>query len=74
MKTFVLLVLTVIALFLWQRGDERNVKTSPNANVAPAAPAVTQQTAQHDWAKRSIDRAREVVADANSAQRQNQQP
>jgi hypothetical protein len=73
MKTFLVLVLTVVALFLWQRGGEPVVsKGSSVANNPVAPPIATQPVSEQNWAKHSIDRAREVVGQVRVAQEQSQ--
>jgi len=70
MKTFLVLVLTVTALFLWQRNSDRAVESTP-AVVNKPAPA---QVSEHDWAKHSIDSARRVANQVQTIRAQNDQP
>ena len=62
MKTFLLLVLTVTALYVWQRqGNDAVTATKPRAKTSVAAPAAGRPVSEHNWAKHSIDRAHEVA-------------
>lgn len=74
MKTFLLVVLTVAALFIWQRkSGGRAVETRPHESAAlEASPART--ISEHNWAKNSLDRARDVADQMQSARAEDQQP
>ena len=62
MKTFLLLVLTVTALYVWQRqGNDAVTATKPKPETSVAAPAAARPVSEHNWAKHSIDRAHEVA-------------
>jgi hypothetical protein len=62
MRTFLLLVLTVTALYVWQRqGNDAVTATKPSAETPVTAPVVPRPISEHDWAKHSIDRAHEVA-------------
>ena len=75
MRTFLLLVLTVTALYVWQRqGNDAVTATKPRAETAVATPAVPRPVSEHDWAKHSIDRAHEVANQVREARQQNEQP
>jgi hypothetical protein len=71
-KTFVVLVLTVAALFLWQRNPE---KARPTGSVMDK-PASSPSTAvsQHNWAKNSLDRAHEAIDAVQRARAGGQEP
>jgi hypothetical protein len=79
MKTFVVLVLTVTALFLWQRNGTQTTASNPEPptkavlQTAPAQP-VSQPVSNGDWAKHSIDRAREVASQVQATRRENERP
>jgi hypothetical protein len=62
MKTFVLLVLTVTALFIWQKHDgSPRTASKPKAETSVAASTGSRPVSEHDWAKRSLDRTHEVM-------------
>jgi hypothetical protein len=75
MRTFLLLVLTVTALYVWQRqGNDAVTAAKPRAETAVATPAVPRPVSEHDWAKHSIDRAHEVANQVRETRQQNEQP
>jgi hypothetical protein len=74
MKTFVVLVLTVTALFLWQRNGTQTTATSPKSEVKAMSQSSSRPASEGDWAKHSIDRAREVAGEVQASRRENQQP
>ena len=63
MKTFLVLALSVTALYLWQRSGERDAVPENKAAVAKVAtaPASPRPVSEHNWAKHSLDRAHEVA-------------
>ncbi|HEY1582629.1 MAG TPA: hypothetical protein VGF73_05985 [Chthoniobacterales bacterium] len=74
MKTFFVLVLSVTALFVWQRKAEEAGNATPrpavNADITTAAqPSVSE----HNWAKNSLDRAHEVMDQVRETREQNDQ-
>jgi hypothetical protein len=74
MRTFLLLVLTVTALYVWQRqGNDAVTATKPRAETAVATRAA-RPVSEHDWAKHSIDRTHEVANQVRETRRQNEQP
>jgi len=75
MKTFLLLVLTVTALYVWQRqGNDAVTATKPRVETAVATQAASRPVSEHDWAKHSIDRAHEVANQVRETCQQNEQP
>lgn len=70
MKMFLVLVLTVTALFLWQRNSDRLVESTPPVvnNRAPT------QVSEHDWAKNSLDSAQRVANQVRTIRAENEQP
>jgi hypothetical protein len=75
MKTFLLLVLTVTALYVWQRqGNDAVTATKPKAERLVVTPAAPRPVSEHDWAKHSIDRAHEVANQVRKTRQQNEQP
>ena len=76
MKTFLVLVLSVTALYLWQRSGERDAVTEskPTADKVAAAPATPRPVYEHDWAKHSLDRTHEVMDQVQESRQSNEQP
>jgi len=75
MRTFLLLVLTVTALYVWQRqGNDAVTATKPRAETPVTTRAAARPISEHDWAKRSIDRAHEVANQVRETRQQNEQP
>jgi hypothetical protein len=75
MRTFLLLVLTVTALYVWQRhGDDAVTATRPRTETAVATRTPPRPVSEHDWAKHSIDRAHEVANQVRETRQQNEQP
>ena len=77
MKTFLVLVLTVTALFLWQRNASQNAATgaSSRSEAKVTAPASSSQPVSNgDWMKHSLDRAHEVAGQVQAARNQGDQP
>ena len=66
---FLILVLSVTALFVWQRSNQETTRKNQ-----PAAPAQASTVSEHDWAKHSLDRAHEVANQVTRARQQNEQP
>ena len=75
MKMFLLLVVSVTALFVWQRyGSSNAAPESKPATASAAAPATPRPIYEHDWAKHSLDRAQEVANQVRETRQQNEQP
>jgi hypothetical protein len=79
MKTFVVLVLTVTALFLWQRNGTQTAANGAKAEAKATLPSSSQPTqtskvSDGNWAKHSLDRAHEVAAQVQATRRENGQP
>ncbi len=80
MRSF--LILVVIAglsgLYYWQKHHETVAATGPAkppaAAVAQLTPAPSGQASEHNWMKRSLDRARDVRDNARDKTQQSQQP
>ena len=71
---FLLLVLTVTALFVWQRSGDNDAATSPPPEAKVAGPATPRPIYEHDWAKHSLDRANDVANQVRKARQPNEQP
>jgi hypothetical protein len=75
MKTFLVLVLSVAALFVWQRqGSDVRPATKPQIATRSAPTTAPPPVSEHNWAKHSIDRAREVADQVRQSREQNGQP
>ncbi|HEX4666608.1 MAG TPA: hypothetical protein VH207_08405 [Chthoniobacterales bacterium] len=75
MKTFLVLVLSVTALFVWQREGEKNaVANKPRSAMPSAATASPRPVSEHNWAKNSLDRARAMVNQVQQSRAGNEQP
>jgi len=75
MKTFLVLVLSVTALFVWQRQSTNSVSaTKPPSEIRAASSASPRPVSEHDWAKHSIDRAHEVADQVRQSREQNERP
>jgi hypothetical protein len=76
MKTFLVLVLSVTAIFIWQRNGDRSAAVENNAAVekTAAAPATPRPVYEHDWAKHSLDRAHAVADQVRETRQSNEQP
>jgi hypothetical protein len=78
MKTFVLVVLSVGALYLWQRqGSETSAPVRPAA-AAPVAsvsrPEPAHMASQGNWVKSPLDRAHQVADQVRASRSGNEQP
>jgi hypothetical protein len=76
MKMFLVLVLSLTALFLWQRRSSSDAvsENKPPVTTTVAAPAVPRPVYEHDWAKHSLDRTHEVMDQVEQTRRSNEQP
>ncbi|MEO5719579.1 MAG: hypothetical protein ABIR29_13550 [Chthoniobacterales bacterium] len=73
MKTFVVLVLSVIALFVWQRQNQQTAAPAqPTVGKTTSAPAAPRPVSEHNWAKHSLDRAHEVANQVQQSREQNE--
>ncbi len=78
MRSF--LILVVIAglsgLYYWQKHHETVAATGPAkppaAAVAQLSPAPSGQASEHNWMKRSLDRARDVTEQARAQTQESQ--
>jgi hypothetical protein len=74
MKMFLLLVLTVAALFVWQRSGNNDAATGAPPAAKVAGLATPRPIYEHDWAKHSLDRANEVANQVRKVRQENEQP
>ena len=59
-------------LYLWQKSNEP--APVPSEHASGVTPAQPRQVSEHDWAKHSIDRAREVAEQARKRTQDAQNP
>jgi hypothetical protein len=76
MKTFLVLVLSVTALYLWQRSGDQDAATDgkPAVQKVAVAAATPSVVSEHNWAKHSLDRTHEVIDQVQQTRRSNEQP
>ena len=75
MKTFLLLVLSVTALFIWQRnGKPAATETKATHEIPTATSSPARPTSDHNWAKRSLDRAQEVADQVRKSREEDHLP
>ena len=76
MKTFLVLVLSVTALYLWQRSGDQETATQskPTTGKITTAAVTPGPVSEHNWAKHSLDRTHEVMDQVQQARRSNEQP
>jgi hypothetical protein len=75
MKTFLVLVLSVTALFVWQREGEKSAGANkPPRATQSAATALPRPVSEHNWAKNSLDRAHVVADQLQQSRAGNNQP
>ena len=76
MKTFLVLVLSVTALYVWQRSGDSDAVTEnkPAVEKVVAVAATPRPVYEHDWAKHSLDRTHEVMDQVWESRKQNDQP
>jgi hypothetical protein len=75
MKTFLLLVLTVTALFIWQRnGKPTATETKATREMPAATSSPARPTSDHNWAKHSLDRAHAVADQMRKSREENHPP
>jgi len=74
MKTFLVLVLSVAALFVWQRRGNDAPQPAPAQSAATESAAAPSPRVvwEHDWAKHSIDRTHEVLDQVRQTRDQNE--
>lgn len=74
MKTFLVLVLSVIALFVWQRQNQGTATPGqPSVGETTSAIAAPRPVSEHNWARHSLDRAHEVVNEVQQSREQNEE-
>jgi hypothetical protein len=70
MKKIFLFSLLLTAFFIWLNRNESSKPAAPD----PATQTSLRPVSEHDWAKRSLDRARAVTEQARKNQTESQQP
>lgn len=74
MKTFLVLVLSVSAVFVWQRGNHDAAPANkPQIDTASVATTPARPVSEHNWAKNSLDRAHEVMDQVQQSREQDDQ-
>jgi hypothetical protein len=78
-KFLLLLILGGGALYLWQKNNEAPQPMPPSAvahaaTAATATPVPPDQVSEHNWMKRSLDRARDVTQQARARTKESQDP
>ena len=71
---FLLLVLTVTALFVWQRNGQNGAATTTPPETKVVQPSTPRPVYEHDWAKHSLDRANDVANQVRKSRQENEQP
>ena len=76
MKTFLVLVLSVTALYLWQRSGDQEAATpsKPVTEKITTAAVTPGPVSEHNWAKHSLDRTHEVIDEVQQSRRSNEPP
>jgi hypothetical protein len=76
MKTFLVLVLSVTALYVWQRSGHSDAVTEnkPTVEKVAVALATPRPVSEHNWAKHSLDRTHEVMDQVQQSREQNERP
>jgi hypothetical protein len=69
MRKFFLFALLLTAFFIWLNRNDNPKSATPSPNAQNP-----QSVSEHDWAKRSLDRARSVRDQARQNQAESQQP
>ena len=70
MRKFFLFALLLTAFFIWLNRNDNSKSATPN----PGEQGRSQSVSEHDWAKRSLDRARSVRDEARQNQIESQRP
>ncbi len=74
MKTFLVLVLSIVAIFVWQRQSAETVTaTKAPAKLSFSRPLSRGRCPSINWAKNSLDRAHEVVEQVQLTREHNDQ-
>lgn len=81
MRNFLIFIAIITALFLWQRHHAANTVTTADEPAKPKIVSTAQptraplgQASEHNWMKRSLDRATEVRNQARNQTRDAQNP
>lgn len=65
MRTFLLLALTVGALYLWQQNEQHPAAKKIEKTLNDSS--IEQTIEQHNWAKHALDRAHEVAGQVKTS-------
>jgi hypothetical protein len=74
MKTFMVLVLTVIALFVWQRANNPGGASPPNPSTRLAATPARPPASAQSWVKNSLDRTHEAIEQLRRTREEKERP
>ena len=81
MRTFLIMLLLggLGAVYLWQKHSEtpkpeQTTSVTHTASAATATPVPPDQVSEHNWMKRSLDRARDVTQQARAKTKESQDP
>jgi len=77
MRSFLIFVVVagLGAIYLWQRHAETAAATTTAPNVVvQSKPAPSATVSEHDWMKRSLDRAADVAGKARQQTKEAQDP
>jgi hypothetical protein len=70
-----LIILGLGIAYLWQKHNEPPpVAAKPAASVSQPTPAPRGEASEHNWMKRSLDRARDVTEKSRAQTKQSQDP
>jgi hypothetical protein len=70
-----LIILGLGIVYLWQKHNEAPpVAAKPAASASQPTPAPRGEASEHNWMKRSLDRARDVTEKSRAQTKQSQDP
>lgn len=73
MKMFLVLVLTVAAMFVWQAHNEKSARPQdPVTEAQRSTPGKSRPISAHNWAKNSLDRAHQALDEVQQTREQNE--
>ncbi len=75
MKIFLLLLLSVIALFVWQRqGNDAAPAPRPRIETRTLATATPRPASERHWTRQSLDRTHEAIDQVRQTRAPDEQP